>query len=73
MAQQGKTGPTKLQWALIITAVLAMIVSGATSFFPNLFPVSGEDLANVGLIAAIISTLLAFTLMFTVATKKFQS
>lgn len=73
MAQQGKIGPTKIQWALIITAVLAMVVSGATNFFPTLFPVSGEDLATVGLVAAIASTLLAFGLMFTVATKKFQS
>lgn len=73
MAQQGNRRPTKLQSALIITAVLAMAVSGATNFFPNLFPVTGEDLATVGLVAAIVSTLLTFTLIFTVATKKFQS
>lgn len=73
MAQQEKNGPTKLQVTLIVAAVLAMVVSGATNFFPNLFPVTGEDLALVGLVTAIASTLMTFILIFTVATKKFQS
>jgi hypothetical protein len=70
MAQQDKVGPTKLQWALITIAVIAMIVSVAANFFPSLFPVSGEELVTVGVIGVVVSTIFNFWLTFTVATKR---
>lgn len=69
MAQQKKVGPTKLQWALIVIAVIAMMVSMAASLFPSLFPVAGEELVTIGIIGVIVSTAFNFWLTFTVATK----
>jgi cation transporter-like permease len=70
MAQQEKVGPTKLQWALIAVAVIAMMVSVAANFFPSLFPVSGEELMAVGVIGVVVSTIFNVWLTFTVATKR---
>jgi hypothetical protein len=70
MAQQEKIGPTKLQWALIVIAVLSMLVSVTANFFPSLFPVSGEELVTIGVIGVVVSTVFNFWLTFTVATKR---
>lgn len=70
MAKQGKTGPSRLQLILLAVAIIMTLLGGAMNFFPNAFPISGEELTTAGLITVIISAIFTFWLLFTVATKR---